>query len=332
MFIENNTVDLLDRLGVGWEAASARNPRLVMVRLPSTGLDGPYRHFLGFGTNMEALFGLTAIRGYPDLDVGENDSVYHMDAATGGTAAFATLAALRRRDRTGVGELIELAQSENMLNHIGEMLLDVATRRPTSDLRIGQPPPLAGAAGRLPLPRRRARVRAVPGSVGAGGHDRWVAISVGNDDEWRGVARRDGRPGVGSRRAVRNRRGRHDASRRDRRGHQRGGRSASAIATPAERCQAHGVPAAPVLTESEQRADPHLRARGMLRTNHGPTSAPTSSRATPGTGTVRRSRGGRSGRWARTTSDVYRGLLGVDDATWDALVAEGHITDGFHGV
>ena len=45
-------------------------------------------------------------------------------------------AALRRRERTGVGELVELAQTENMLDHIGEILVDIA-RGVDEDWRVG---------------------------------------------------------------------------------------------------------------------------------------------------------------------------------------------------
>jgi crotonobetainyl-CoA:carnitine CoA-transferase CaiB-like acyl-CoA transferase len=328
VLVENNAVDLMDQLGIGWEAVHARNPRLVMVRLPSTGLDGPYRHYLGFGSNMEALLGLTAIRGYRDVDVGENDSVFHMDAATGGTAAFATLAALRRRERTGVGELVELAQAENLLNHIGDVLVDVA-RGNDDDIRMGN-------RHRWRAPQGVYRcVDAEEGSggagrVGAGGLDRWVAISVGDDEEWAGLQAamedpdwaRDERFGTHAGRVA---------------GHDEIDAGIAAWTKTlthreaAARCQARGVPAGPVLTESEARADPHLRARGLLRTNHG-RDIGTHEFA------------GHLFRWdgpplqwepiAALGDDneaVYRGLLGVDDATWNALVDEGHISGVYRG-
>ena len=124
VMVENNSVDLLTKLGIDWDALHARNPRLVLLRMPSMGLSGPYRGYLGFGVNFEAVCGLTALRGYPDLDRSESENVYHMDAASGAAGAFAVLSALRRRETTGVGELIEMAQSENMLGHIGEYLID----------------------------------------------------------------------------------------------------------------------------------------------------------------------------------------------------------------
>jgi crotonobetainyl-CoA:carnitine CoA-transferase CaiB-like acyl-CoA transferase len=328
VLVENNAVDLIDRLGIGWEAAHARNPRLVMVRLPSTGLDGPYRHYLGFGSNMEALLGLTAIRGYRDLDVGENDSVYHMDAATGGTAAFATLAALRRRERTGVGELVELAQAENLLNHIGDVLIDVA-RGNDDDFRIGNRHRWRAPQGVYRCVDAEAGTGGA-GRIGAGGLDRWVAISVGDETEWAGL-----RAAMDDPRWARDERFEHHAGRvvaHDEidAGINRWTKTMS-HREAAARCQAHGVPAAPVLTESEARADPHLRARGLLRSNHGPDIG-------------NQEFSGHLFRWdgpalqwepiAALGDDneaVYRGLLGVDDATWDALVDEGHISAVYRG-
>jgi crotonobetainyl-CoA:carnitine CoA-transferase CaiB-like acyl-CoA transferase len=326
VLVENNAVDLMDTLGIGWPAVHEINPRLVCVRLPSAGLDGPYRHFLGFGTNMEALFGLTAIRGYPDADFSENDSVFHMDAATGGAAAFATLAALRRRERTGVGELVEVAQSENMLNHIGEVLVELS-RGATDELRLGN-----RHAWRAP--QGVYRCRDAPegagraGEVGSGGLDRWVAISVGDDDEWAGLRAAMGEPAwaTDARYATADgRREHHDAI-------DEGVAAWSSTLTHVDaalRCQAHGVPAAPVQTESEQRTDPHLRARGLIRENHG---------ADIGTHEFC----GHAWRWdgpplawgplakvGEHNERVFRGLLGLDDATWAALVAEGHISDGY---
>jgi hypothetical protein len=144
-----------------------------------------------------------------------------------------------------------------------------------------------------------------------------VAISVGDDEEWAGLRAAMGDP---------------DWARDARFGHH-GGRAAghdeidSAITTwtttlthreAAARCQAYGVPAAPVLTESEARADPHLRARGLVRTNHG-RDIGTHEFA----GHLFRWDGPplRWGPIAALGDDneaVYRGLLGVDDQTWGA--------------
>lgn len=329
VFIENNSVDLLDKLGIDWETARARNPRLVMVRMPSTGLDGPYRHFLGFGTNMEAVFGLTSLRGYPDVDYGENDHVFHMDAASGGVAAFAALAALRRRARTGVGELVEVAQSENMLNHIGEILLDVQ-RGDTDELRIGNRHRWRAPQGVyrcLDAPEGTGGVGRVGGPTGL---DRWVAVSVGSDDEWHALRTALGDPAWAADErfaTAEGRRTHHDDI-------DAGIAAWTATRThrdAADHLQAHGVPAAPVLTESEQRVDEHLRARGLIRPNHGEEIGTHDWPGHPFRWDGPPLAFGELRPMGVDTEEVLRHLVGIDDELWATLVAEGHVSRDFRG-
>jgi crotonobetainyl-CoA:carnitine CoA-transferase CaiB-like acyl-CoA transferase len=249
VMVENNSVDLLDKLGIGWEALHARNPALILLRMPSVGLTGPYRSYLGFGVNFEGLCGLTAIRGYDDVDLSEGETVFHMDAASGSAGAFAVLAALRRRDETGVGELIELSQSENMLNHIGELLIDAE--------RTG--------AEHQPLGNRHHSF-APQGVYRCQGDDRWIAISVTDDDAWIGLGRAAGDPPWSADERF--------ATAAGRREHHDELDGLISAWTEHHRdqdlfqaCQHHGVAAAPVLTESDAMADPHLDQRGMFREN-----------------------------------------------------------------
>ncbi|MEM7272331.1 MAG: CoA transferase [Actinomycetota bacterium] len=249
IMIENNAVDLVDKLGIGWDELRERNPRLIMIRMPSVGLAGPYRDYVGFGVNFEGLCGLTAIRGYLDGDLTELDTVFHMDAASGSAGALAALLALRRRERTGEGELVELAQSENMLNHIGELLID------------------ADRTGRVhqPLGNRHA-THAPQGCYRCAGDDAWAVISITGDDAWRRFAVAAGSPSWAEDprfATVAGRRAAHDELDQLIEGW-------TATLTPDEvfqRCQAEGVAAAPVLDELSALADPHLAARGMFRPN-----------------------------------------------------------------
>ena len=249
VMIENNSVDLLDKLGIDWDTLHDRNPRLILIRMPSVGLTGPYRSYLGFGVNFEGLCGLTSLRGYADADLSEGETVFHMDAASGSAGAFATLLALRRRERTGVGELVELSQSENMLNHIGEYLID-ADRTGREHLPIGN----------------RHEVYAPQGCYPCRGRDAWAVISVVDDERWRALAEVTGHPEwVDDPRfaSVEDRRANHDELDRLL------GRWTTALSPGEvfERCQARGIAAAPVLHELEAMADPHLRARGMFAEN-----------------------------------------------------------------
>jgi crotonobetainyl-CoA:carnitine CoA-transferase CaiB-like acyl-CoA transferase len=318
VLVENNSVRVLDQLGLGWEALHARNPRLVMVRLPPMGLSGPYRDWLGFGAHFEALCGMTAIRGYRDADPTELHPVFHMDPATGAAGAFATLVALRRREQTGEGDLVELAQSENMLQHIGEYLVDAArtgrTHRPLGNRHVTWAP--QGCYPCLGTPPEGPTLDE-PG--------RWVVLSVRSDEEWAGLVRAMGSPEWAADErfaAAAGRRAHHDEL--DER------LSAWTRALDRhevfERCRAEGVPSGPVLDEADCLADPHLAARGFFRENG---SADLGTYRFPGH------------LWRWTGPDlrweplsclgtdneyVYREVLGVSDQEWAALDAGGHLS------
>lgn len=251
MLIENNSVDLLSKLGIDWDVVRERNPKFILLRMPSVGLAGPYKNYRGFGVNFEALCGLGSLRGYPDGDPSENESVFHMDAASGSAGAFAALMALRRRDTTGVGELVELSQSENMLNHIGEYLID-AHRTGERHSAIGN----------------RHSSRAPQGCYPCRGEDAWVVISIGTDQQWIDLCQLSGKDWDRDHRfgTVAGRRQHHDEI-------DELIASWTATLEPAEiftACQGKSIPAAPVLHELEAMADPHLNERGMFRSNSCP--------------------------------------------------------------
>ncbi len=249
LMIENNSVDLLDKLAVDWETLRARNPRLILIRMPSVGLTGPYRDYLGFGVNFEGLCGLTAIRGYADADLSESETVYHMDAASGSAGAFAALLALRRREETGVGEMIELSQSENMLSHLGELLID------------------ADRTGRVHVPLGNRHHRNAPqGCYPCRGDDAWVVLSVADDADWQALAEvADHEEWLADERfsTAAGRREHHDEL-------DELISNWTGNHTPGEvfaACQGRNIASAPVLHELEAMADPHLAARAMFHDN-----------------------------------------------------------------
>lgn len=305
VLVENNSVDLLTKLDIDWPVLHERNPRLVVVRMPSVGLAGPYRNYLGFGVNFEGLCGLTALRGYPDLDLTENETVFHMDAASGSAGAFAVLAALRRREATGQGELVELSQSENMLNHIGEYLIDAAWNGDRAE-RLGN----------------RHRTRAPQGVYPSGGGiDQWVTISVGSDEQWQALCQLIGTPEL-ARLDQDERRARHDDLdarivewTKD--------RSASETFIA---CQEAGIPAGPVLHEVESLNDPHFRARGMFRPNGSQELGTHDYPAHPWHWDGPPLRWGPIPVLGGDNEAVYRELLGVNDDEWQALQDDGHIS------
>ncbi len=318
VLVENNSAKVLDQLGVGWDVLSARNPRLIAVRMPSLGLDGPYARYVGFGAHVEALCGLTSLRGYADHDVSANGATYQMDPASGAAGTFAILAALRRRETTGRGELIELAQAENLLNTVGEYLVDAS--------RTGRRQPAALPGNHHPsrAPQGAYPCRHEEGVVERG----WVVLSVGDDAEWAGLRRALGEPDWAADERF--------ASVTGRRAHQDEiDKAIAAWSEPldavdaAARLQAEGVPAGPVLDESALLADPHLRQRGFFRPNSSPDLG-------------RHEFPGHLWHWngpelawgpinemGADNDHVWREVVGLDDAEVAALEAEGHLRRGY---
>ncbi len=236
---------VLGQLGLDWPVLHARNPRFIALRLPSLGLTGPYRDFIGFGAHMEALCGLSSLRGYPDLSPTELDPTYFMDPATGVTAAFAALCALRRRDQTGVGELVEVAQAENLLNYIGEYIIDAGTEGTAHDRHGNRHPH-----------------RAPQGVYACVGDERWIVVSAGDDEEWRRLAAVLSLDVEG-----------YETESQRQAGHDQLdvllGRAIAGWDRDAlvEACRRNRITAGPVLNEPELLADPQHAARGFFRTN-----------------------------------------------------------------
>ncbi len=259
VFVENNSAPTLDKLGIGWDVLHARNPRLIVVRMPPMGLGGRYSNYVGFGASFEALCGLTRLRGYRDDDPTTTSAAFHMDPTTGAAGTFAVFCALRRRERTGVGELVEFSQGENMMHHIGEYLIDA--RMSGVDRGPG--------GNRHPNRAPQGCYRCVDdtaddGDRPGGGRDRWVVISVGTDEEWQALCEAMGRPDllVDERFASLEERLRHHDELDELLG---AWTSTQERWEVVNRCQTAGVPAGPVYDEADTMADRHLRERDFFR-------------------------------------------------------------------
>ena len=122
VYIENFRPGKLESWGLGWDVLSAINHRLVMVRTTAFGQKGPYSHRPGFGTLAEAMSGFAAINGEPD-----GPPTLPPFALADGVAsmigAYATMVALFNRDRTGKGQMIDLAIYEPLFWLLGPQAL-----------------------------------------------------------------------------------------------------------------------------------------------------------------------------------------------------------------
>jgi crotonobetainyl-CoA:carnitine CoA-transferase CaiB-like acyl-CoA transferase len=157
--IENFRPGTLERWGLGYDELSRINPGLVLVRVTGFGQFGPYSGRPGFGTLAEAMSGFAAITGEPDgpptlPPFGLADGISAL------TAAFATMTALRARDTTGRGQVVDLAIIEPILTLLGP--------QPTVYDALGQVQPRTGNRSANNAPRNTYRTR----------DGRWVAIST----------------------------------------------------------------------------------------------------------------------------------------------------------
>jgi crotonobetainyl-CoA:carnitine CoA-transferase CaiB-like acyl-CoA transferase len=118
VIIENFRPGTLEKWDLGWEELSTANPRLVLTRVTAFGQFGPYAHRPGFGTLAEAMSGFAAITGEPDAPptlppFGLADSI------AGLATAYAVMTALAARDRTGEGQVVDMAIIEPILTVLG---------------------------------------------------------------------------------------------------------------------------------------------------------------------------------------------------------------------
>ncbi|WP_031166371.1 CaiB/BaiF CoA transferase family protein [Streptomyces durhamensis] len=116
--IENFRPGTLEKWDLGWAELSAANPRLVLTRVTAFGQFGPYARRPGFGTLAEAMSGFAALTGEPDAPptlppFGLADSV------AGLATACAVLTALAARERTGAGQVVDMAIIEPILSVLG---------------------------------------------------------------------------------------------------------------------------------------------------------------------------------------------------------------------
>jgi crotonobetainyl-CoA:carnitine CoA-transferase CaiB-like acyl-CoA transferase len=116
--LENFRPGTLERWGLGWDELSAVNPGLVLARVSGFGQTGPYAGRPGFGTLAEAMSGFAALNGEPD-----GPPLLPPLALADGVAALATafaiMVALRAREETGRGQVVDTSLVEPLLTLLG---------------------------------------------------------------------------------------------------------------------------------------------------------------------------------------------------------------------
>ena len=304
---ENFRPGTLERWGLGWEELRAVNPGLVMLRISGFGQTGPYRDRPGFARTAHAFGGLTYLAGMPDGPPVTPGSTSLADYISGLYGAFGVMAALRSRARTGAGQVVDIGLYESVFRVLDE---------------------LAPAYGKFGTVRQRegaGTANACPHGQFRCADDGWVAIACTSDKMFARFAAAMDRPELAAPEAYGEVR-RRLAGRADLDQLVADWFAALPRAEALRRCQAGMVPCSPVNSIADIFADPHFRARDNLVTHEvaavGPVTVPgvvPKLSRTPGRIT-------RLGpRLGEHNAQVYRRLLGLDDAAIARLKADGVI-------
>jgi crotonobetainyl-CoA:carnitine CoA-transferase CaiB-like acyl-CoA transferase len=245
--IENFATGVFERLGLGYEELEPLRPDLIMVSSSGLGHTGPDRDHVAYGTLIQCFTGWSSLTGNadgPPLPGG-----VWTDPVTGMLQALLIVSALHNRQQTGLGQYVDFAMAEVICTMLPEALMDYAMNQ-----RIQGP---LGNADPLFEPH---------GLYACRGEDRWVAIAVTSDEQWRHLCHAIERSELAD----------------DARFASLDGRKANAltlheiisawtrnlpVTEAVKRLQAQGVPAGPSMTGVDVFNDPHLAARGFFTTH-----------------------------------------------------------------
>ena len=168
--MENYAAGVMEKMGLGYEALKAINPRIVMIATSPLGQVGPDHAATGWGPNVQAYAGLPHLTGYEGGPPSGLGGLYP-DFMIGTMMAFTALSALHARNRTGEGQYVDLSMAAIVSTMIPEGIMEYAMN--------GREPPRPG---------NRSRAHAPRGVYRCSGEDKWVAIEVESDEAWRGLA------------------------------------------------------------------------------------------------------------------------------------------------
>ena len=307
--VENLGPGALERLGLGWEALHALNPRLILASVKGFGSTGPYAEYKSFEWIAQAMAGSIAMTGSPDGP--PTKAIGGLaDTGAGLHAAIGILAAIVQRHTTGVGQRLEVAQQDSVVNLLRIHLRDTY------------------ANGGKPVPRQgNTSVNAAPSNIyrcRPFGPNDYVFIHCATVDMWKTLCEKCGRPELGD-----------DPRFGDRRDRVKYIDEIDAMITAwTEKHTKHeamkilagaGVPCGAVLDSAEVLTDPHLKERGFIvelehpRRGKFPMPGNPVRMADSPTDIVRAPMLGEH------NAEVYGKLLSIDAAALEALKRDGVI-------
>jgi crotonobetainyl-CoA:carnitine CoA-transferase CaiB-like acyl-CoA transferase len=311
---ENFAPGVMERWGLTYERLRELNPQIIYARMCGYGHSGPHAEFRSYGPVVQAVSGLSHISGLPGrepsgwgLSYMDNQAAYYNSAAL--------LMALYHRNRTDEGAEIDVAAVEVGIDLVGPLMLDVAVNRRST------------RRSDFPTGNRLERPHAGPhGVYPCRGDDRWVAIAVFDEAEWRALVEALGEPAWSQdpRFATQDQRFAHQdeldahlaAWTRRRDPHE-----------VMDRLQAAGVRAGAVQNAQDvNERDPQVAARGLFFELDHPIIGPARFEGVPF-----RAGGFGPDHWrsaplqGEDNAYVLRDILGIDDAEYDELVDVGVI-------
>ena len=243
--LENYSARVMRNFGFDYPSLKKLNPSIIMVSMPGFGTYGPQGHFVSYGSDIEPNAGITHLMGYAGSGPMRHGEAY-ADPSAGVHAASAMVTALFHRRRTGKGQYVDLSQSESMIGLIGEHLMAYSMNREEPE-RMGN----------------RHPVFAPHGCYRCRGDDKWVAISVENDEEWTLFCEVLGSPEWTQDEKFANQEGRRDNWEE---------LDANISRWTADKdykevmhsLQSRGIAAGAVFTNQDVAEDPHLKERGYI--------------------------------------------------------------------
>jgi len=304
--VENFRPGGLEKWGLGYAQLSARNPRLVMVRISGFGQDGPYSQRAGYGVISEAVSGLRHLTGDEDRPP-SRVAVSMTDYITGLYGAFGAALALLAREKTGRGQCIDAALYECAFSFMEPWI--------PAYQKLGHVANRCGS--RLP--------ESTPNNLYATADRQFIHITAMGAAVFRRLAQAMGRPGLAEdpRFQTATERSKHHEALDDLIARWAGAHPLAHI----EKLLADaGVPATRVFTIADIFGDPHYKARGAIveapdEELGGVAMANVVPRLSATPGSVRHA-GRRTG---QDTRRVLTELLGLAPSELDALAAGGVI-------
>jgi len=182
VLIENFGLGILEKWGLAYPQLQEINPACILIRVKGMGCTGPHATDLSYGPNVINNMGATYLWNYPDTDTPTAEArTQHPDFMGGIAGAFGVVCALLQRTQTGRGDMIDNAQLEIGASLLGPKYMEYSVNK-------HDPEPL----GNLSL------VAAPYGAYRCQGNDRWCAISVRTEEEWKSFAALLARSGMES--------------------------------------------------------------------------------------------------------------------------------------